>query len=218
MPSPIPFSPRNGQPCLITIAGPNGIGKSTFYERHLVHLGWPYVNADALARAFWSDHLSEENNRRHRDLAAAVMTDKLRELLIRDPELRQKCHSYLSETVFSSARKRDLLVQAREAGYRVILFVLGTDVPALLCARVSQRKVEGLHGVDPGDVIARYPKVFENAAAAVPIAHEIRLIDNSDVDNPFREVASIVDGTRTEMVDVLPTWARTVLAGSASST
>lgn len=38
------------RPTIIALAGSNGAGKSTFYETQLANLGWPFVNADQLAK------------------------------------------------------------------------------------------------------------------------------------------------------------------------
>ena len=71
---------------LFAIVGPNGVGKTTFYRHFLRQLGWPYVNADALARAFWDDHLAEETGREDRDRAAARMTDLIRDQMLEGEE------------------------------------------------------------------------------------------------------------------------------------
>lgn len=197
----------NGQPCLITLAGPNGVGKSTFYRETLKNLGWPYVNPDALAKAFWEDHLKEEKHRRWRDKTSAIMTDGLRDLLIADPELRTQCHSFISETVFSSARKGEFLKRAKAEGYRIILIVLGTENPYLLFARVAERAKQGEHGVSESDIFDRYNKVFPNVAAIRDDVDELRLVDNTDLDNPFIEVANIIDKKRTDLA-TLPRWAQ----------
>jgi predicted ABC-type ATPase len=206
-----PIDEAAGTPCVITIAGPNGIGKSRFYTEALKHLGWPYINADALAKAFWEDHLTEEAGRPERDMTSAKMTDKLRDLMISDTELINQCHSFVSETVFSSKRKADFLARAKAAGHRVVLIVIGTDNPNVLLARVAGRKEEGGHDVDPNEIRKRFDKVFSNAAYALQFVDEVRLVDNTDADTPFVEVAKVIDGKRTDIVSPLPQWAMTVL-------
>lgn len=209
-------APADGRPCVITVVGPNGIGKSTFYSQYLSHLGWPYVNADALARAFWEDHLLEDNGRKVRDHAAAVMTDKLRDLLLSDGDLRVVCHSFVSETVFSSERKVEFLRRVKAAGYHQILVALGTDEPDLLKLRVSQRKIEGGHGVDGDVIVERYSRVFGNVQAALSIVDVAHLLDNSSLDNPFLEVARLTGGKIEKCIDgSLPRWANVAIGERA---
>ena len=173
---------------LFAIVGPNGVGKTTFYRHFLRQLGWPYVNADALARAFWDDHLAEETGREDRDRAAARMTDLIRDQML-EGELARLAPRFVIETVFSHPSKIEYLQRARDAGYFVQLFVIGTDSIELLQARVVIRRAEGEHGVPPEKVSSRYERVFEHVGAALKIVDRAWLLDNSG--SPFEPVVRI---------------------------
>lgn len=80
-------------PVLRLLAGPNGSGKTTFYEQVLGPVtGLPFINADVIAREHWP--ISEGD----RSYEAAKLAEQGRD------ELIAQRRSFIAETVFAHLR------------------------------------------------------------------------------------------------------------------
>ena len=80
-------------PVLHLLAGPNGSGKTTFYEQVLGPVtGLPFINADVIARERWPDSKVD------RSYEAAKLAEQRRD------ELIAQQRSFIAETVFSHDR------------------------------------------------------------------------------------------------------------------
>ena len=187
---------------LVFLAGPNGAGKSTFFETYLAGLGIPFVNADRFARLL-----------READPGAAAEdvdreafngAEKLRGAFI-DAEL-----SFCTETVFSdpAGAKLTLLRKARQHGFAIFLIFIGLSGPQLSIARVAQRVREGGHDVADAKLESRFPRTLKNLAAAIPLADEAFLFDNSSAAAPFRPVAHYARGAVVTRYPPIPAWAQ----------
>lgn len=110
---------------LDVIAGPNGAGKATLFERVIrpSRPGLPFVNADRIARERLP---GEELERSHE--AARIAADTRRVMI----EARW---DFCAETVFSHESKVDLVTSAIKASYDVVLHVV--LVPLSLSGPVS---------------------------------------------------------------------------------
>ncbi len=181
---------------LWVIAGGNGAGKSTFYRTQLKPLGLPFINADILAKQLYPDEPEQHSYEAAR--IAATMRGKL----------LQEGRSFCFETVFSHPSKIDFIAQARSMGYEVILVFIHLDNISLNQARVSQRVSEGGHSVPEDKIISRIPKVLQNIKQALALCNQCYLLDNSRLDNPFKQVAEVRNGKVIIKVPALPEWAR----------
>jgi predicted ABC-type ATPase len=172
-------------PVLHVIAGPNGAGKTTFFVRVLgpvTHLD--LVNADVIAADRWPDSPVE-----HAYQAAGLAAeDRARRLQARQ--------SFAAETVFSHESKIALLGDAEEAGYRVVLHIV--LIPEeLAVARVVDRVAHGGHQVPEDKVRARFSRLWGHLGQAVDLVDEARVYDNTRAAQPFRLVATYINGHRT---------------------
>jgi predicted ABC-type ATPase len=79
---------------------------------------------------------------------------------------------------------------------------------------VSQRVSSGGHGVPEDKVRTRLPRTLEHVRRVVPLVNELRLLDNSERDNAFHELALVRQGRVVRTVNPLPDWARSLLAVS----
>jgi predicted ABC-type ATPase len=123
------------KPSLIIIAGPNGSGKTSLTSQLLKHEwieGCVYINPDNIAKEEFGDW----------NLASAVLSGAKRAT-----ELRYQCldnkESLIFETVFSAEEKVDFLITAKEKGFFIRLFFVGTNHPSINASRVARRVMEG---------------------------------------------------------------------------
>lgn len=177
------FAPRVKKvlrPKLIVIAGPNGSGKTTFTNQVLRHdwsEGCFFINPDEIARDVFGDWNSPE----------AVM-----KAVVRAEELREEClrerKSLLMETVFSAPDKLDFIKRAKEAGFFIRFFFIGTDGPYINAARVTRRVMEGGHEVPISKIISRYNRSIANGAVAMTMVDRAYCYDNSVDDRDQRKL------------------------------
>ena len=179
------------EPLLLAIAGPNGAGKTTFYEAYLGRTGLPFVNADVLARELGVS-----------DYAAAEMAGNIREEWI-----RQK-RSFIFETVFSDpvGDKVTYLQKAAEAGYTVALFFVGIDSPDTSDDRVAMRVSQGGHDVPRDKLASRFPRIIANLKLAIEKLPLVFIYDNSDLAQPYRQIAFYRKGVAKALRKPLPKW------------
>jgi predicted ABC-type ATPase len=166
------------------IAGPNGAGKTTLYERviHPGRPGLPFVNADAIAAARFSEAAGRMS------YAAAKIAATTRAALI---EARL---DFCTETVFSHPSKVDLIDSAVAAGYDVVLYVVMVPVE-LSVRRVAARVAAGGHDVPADKITARYERIWPNVVASVSRCRRCIFYDNSHDAGPI-EVASFRGGLK----------------------
>lgn len=195
-------APRDGNrlsvasPFLWLLVGPNGGGKSTYYQRVVAtHVRAPFVNADLIARGRWP-----RTYRRHA-YEAARLAEATRLALLRARS------SLVAETVFSHPSKLDLVKTAKAAGYTVWVTYVGLGSPDLAVARVGQRLREGGHPVPPDKVRSRYANLQANVRASVALADRLAVVDNSEKGRALRDVLLFERGELAWRARDLPEWA-----------
>jgi len=178
------------------LAGPNGAGKSTFYASHLLPSRLRFVNADDLAQVL----------KVHAYRAAKVADAVRRELVVRG-------ESFIFETVFSDpvGDKLAFLKDAEGLGYTVVLFFIGIDGAQSSEERVALRVAQGGHDVPAEKIAMRYARTMENLRRALSELSNVRVYDNSDLADPYREVAVKEEGRDLELIEPIPDWLRPLL-------
>ena len=184
------------RPLVIAIAGPNGDGKSTFYETQLAESGLRFVNADNLARQLDLDPYK-----------AAAAADRVRR------ELAQMRESFVFETVFSDpvGDKVDFLKSLEVDGYQVVLCYVGISSADVSDERVSMRVSKGGHDVPSSKIKERYARTLINLKRAIEQLGDVRVFDNDYLDYPYRLVAKCAYGRVVEVGQEVPAWLRGVL-------
>jgi len=185
---------------LWVLAGGNGAGKSTFYQRFLQPSGLPFVNADILARQL------DANNTEVISYKAAKLAETLRSNLL------QSGISFCFETVFSHPSKIDFIATAKTLGYEIILVYIHLQNDELNQARVAQRVNEGGHNVPADKIITRIPRTMSNIKQTLPLVDMAKFYDNSSFSQPFSSVALLDNGQLIKQMDALPIWAEDMLS------
>jgi predicted ABC-type ATPase len=167
---------KRENPKLLIIAGPNGSGKTSVTGKILKH-EWvsdcEYINPDLIARDMFGDWNSRESI-----IQAAQYATRRRE------ECLSERQSLIFETVLSAPDKVSFVQRAKENGFFIRLFFIGTDGPEINASRVARRVQEGGHDVPIPKIISRYDKSIVNCAILAPLADRLYVYDNS-VENAF---------------------------------
>jgi predicted ABC-type ATPase len=182
-------------PQLWMLVGGNGAGKTTFYEQMLKPLGLPFINADVFAKELFPD------DPMGRSREAAMVAENMRFDLI------SKGRSFCFETVFSHPSKIDFVAQAKAQGYHVILVVIHVSDTAINQLRIAQRVKEGGHNVPPDKVVSRIPRTLAHIKKVIPLCDQVRVFDNSRLDDPYKPVITIQSGVSELHMQPLPVWA-----------
>ena len=178
------------------LVGGNGAGKSTFYEQMLKPLGMPFINADLIAKELFIDDAEARSH------DAASIAEQMRF------DLLNEGRSFCFETVFSHPSKIDFVARAKALGYQIILVVIHLQASELNLARIAQRVKDGGHSVPPLKVIARIPRTLDNIKQVIPLCDQVRVLDNSRLNQPFKPVLTIRHGIYEPHEEPLPKWVK----------
>jgi predicted ABC-type ATPase len=187
---------RSKQPTLAVIAGPNGSGKTSFYEQFLRQQFPRWVNADAVALSLTGVSAGKRN------LTAARLAEEERERLIAERV------TFAFETVFSrTGHWMGLLRKAQGLGYRLELFFICTADPVMNAARVRTRMGRGGHAVPLDKVVARYPGSIRTAIEARKIVDGLWLYDNTEWNYTPLLLGCWEDRKPKYIAESIPRWA-----------
>jgi predicted ABC-type ATPase len=139
-------------PTLYIIAGPNGVGKTTFADRYLPDEAkqLEFVNADLIARGlspYDPDSVGME--------AGRIALKRIRELISHGI-------GFTWETTMSGKTAVGWLRQARDAGYVLKAYFLWVRNPETTIRRIRQRVVEGGHDIAEQVSRRRFFKTIQN--------------------------------------------------------
>ena len=182
------------------LVGGNGAGKSTFYRLVLEPLGLPFVNADLLAKLVYPAAAEEHS------YEAALLAEQQRNTLLLSGA------SFCFETVYSHPSKVDFTARAKALGYTVIMVLIHLEQAELNAARVAQRVQEGGHNVPTEKLLKRIPRLLDQVKMAIPLCDEVRVLDNSSAEDPFRPLLTIKLGQVECHQHPVPAWASQLLA------
>ena len=191
------------KPILILIAGPNGSGKTSITNKILQH-EWVedclYINPDNIAKDTFGDWNSPDAV-----MSAAKLSTQMRENCISEGK------SLIFETVLSAYDKVDFVQRAKDKGYFIRLFFVGTESPTINASRIAQRVMEGGHDVPITKIISRYSKSIANCCVVAKTVDRAYLYDNSiDFAEP-KLLFRVIDGVITKEYGTINDWALPIL-------
>jgi predicted ABC-type ATPase len=195
--------PINKRPTLIVVAGPNGSGKTSLTTKVLQHRwidGCTYINPDNIARDLFGGWNSPSAI-----VEAAKYAEAERERCLKEGQ------SLAFESVLSASDKIDFIQRAKDAGYFIRLFFVGTDHPSINAARVTQRVMEGGHDVPIPKIISRYSKSIANCAAAAAFADRAYIYDNSLNGEEPKLLFRTANGEVVKIYDAIHDWAQVIV-------
>lgn len=191
------------KPILIVIAGPNGSGKTSITQKILQH-DWLenclYINPDDIAKNTFGDWNSNEAV-----MKAAILSTQMREDCIAEGK------SLIFETVFSAPDKIDFVKRAKDKGYFIRLFFVGTESPTINASRIARRVMEGGHDVPISKIISRYSKSIANCCIVSKIVDRVYVYDNSLEFTEPRLLFRVIDGNITKEYTTEIEWAKPML-------
>lgn len=170
------------------MAGPNGVGKSTYARQNLGDLR--AIDPDALG---------------------AGAAKGAREVLDLVNNLIASGMSFCIETTLAGRTPFRWVRDAEALGYAVVLVFIGAETVDLTRTRVAARARAGGHDIPDEDQVRRFPRVLDNAVALAATLDEAMLLDNRD-QQMHRLLALKSGGVWTTHADPLPVWAARFVA------
>jgi predicted ABC-type ATPase len=182
------------QPRLTLVAGANGSGKTTLTSDERFFQEIPLLDPDSVARTLQSSMPSTF------PIAAA------RRVLKSAKEHISRRESFAVETTLSGRHYLQMMAEARDRGFEVVLVYIGTENVEINLARIRNRVLAGGHNVPEGDVRRRYLRSFKNLPIATERADHTILFDNS-TEEGYRLVA-VLGPSGSQWFEPVPDWAK----------
>jgi predicted ABC-type ATPase len=180
-------------PTLTFIAGANGSGKTTLTRWNSdLFREIPLLDPDAVANTLQAT-VSE-----FLPMAAA------RHVLKTARKHLEQCESFAIETTLSGKNYLQMMGDARNRGFEILLVYIGTADVEINLARIRNRVLAGGHDVPEQDVRRRYRRSFENLPMAIKRADHAILFDNS-TENGYRLLA-ILSSVENQWFEPKPAW------------
>jgi len=183
------------RPSFTVVAGPNGSGKSSLTAGSSdIFRQFPLIDPDTIARTI------QVNSKNSSALAAG------REALRQAAAFLEAGCSFAVETTLSGHNYLQMMIDARQRGFEVILIYVGTKNSAINIARVANRVALGGHDVPESDIRRRYERSLRNLPLAIARADHAILLDNS-TEYGYQLVAHFDHGI-AQWFQEAPSWAR----------
>lgn len=158
------------KPVFWLIAGPNGVGKTTYARAHLATVAGTvdFVNLDEIARG-----LSPLAPERGRVASGRIALARLREFFAASA-------TCATETTLSGNAQKGLIAEAKQAGFAIGILYFAVRAPETCIVRVARRVAEGGHDVPEADLRRRFARSLDNLPSYLALADIWRLFDSDN--------------------------------------
>jgi predicted ABC-type ATPase len=186
------------RPVLTIVAGSNGCGKSTLTASARTNLQeFPVLDPDAIARSLQSTVDSQNS-----DIGAGKRVLRLAEEHIAAHE------SFTVETTLSGNTYLRMAARAKDAGFNLVVFFVGTSSVEINIARVQARVRKGGHDVPEEDQRRRFPRTLANMAKLLPLADLAVIFDNST--DAGHTLVGVGHAGFMHWMEPVPSWAQSL--------
>jgi len=131
---------------LYIIAGANGSGKTTFALNYTALNNLHFINADEIAKTYDPNDISKYKIKAgkefFRQLEVNLDGDK----------------SFMIESTLSGKYLKDIILQAKEKNFQIVLIYLFLETEEENISRVANRVLNGGHNVPENDIKRRYKR------------------------------------------------------------
>ena len=184
------------------LAGPDGAGKSTLFEVRIKarHPRAEFVNADLLAKEHFGHNAA---TLQESGVGQQLAEERRKQFMAAGKDI-------ITESTFSHPSKLDLLSQARQAGYKIIVHHVNVRSADISVARVSDRVADGGDPVPEDKIRERYQRNQQLIKQAVTQADNATVWDNSKPGQYPTRVFTLERGVVSWASNVVPTWAQTL--------
>lgn len=193
------------RPVMTIVAGSNGCGKTsltTFSRANFQQI--PILDPDAVALSLY-----EATSHAHSDIEAG------KQVLRRAEELLEARQSFTVETTLSGSTYLKMASRAREAGFIIVMYFIGTSSVEINIERVKARVRKGGHDISEEDQRRRYPRTLQNITKLLPLADFAVFFDNST--DQGHQLVAAGHADFLHLVEPLPEWASFLRPSSLSA-
>ena len=181
------------RPALTFIAAANGSGKTTLTRWNPeLFREIPLLDPDAITNTLQAT------------TSTLFPIASARQVLKSAAEHLNRAESFAVETTLAGKNYLQMMVNARNYGFEIMLVYIGTESVEINLERIRNRVLAGGHNVPEADVRRRYKRSYQNLAIAVRRADHSILFDNS-TEVGYRLVA-ILSPTGDRWFEPKPAW------------
>jgi predicted ABC-type ATPase len=187
-------------PLLYILAGPNGSGKTTFYDdavnNGFINPALPFLNVDRFTQE--SGGYTEENYAK----ADIIYRQRIKQYIIDRA-------NFMIESNLAKIADFEWIEKMKAVSYEVILYFLSTNNVEENIARVKRRVSEGGHDIPDHIVRDRYRLGQIYLKSHLQIFKEVYLPDNTEA--TVKHIVHLVNGKIEIEIPQCPEWINEIL-------
>lgn len=177
------------------IAGPNGVGKSTWADSKdckAIIGDIPILNPDRFAKPYSSTPLS--------------LIKAGKKILQEINQLKKEKRSFAIESTLAGKKHFYFATTLKQEGWKIGSIYIGVEGEDICISRVLERELNGGHSVPLTDVVRRYKRSLSHIPKLLALADYMIILDNS------KNYEQILEFTKGEIMikKFLPSWIKNI--------